>query len=115
MKTCPNCGSIIADNEPYCENCGFNPDYDMGSWNSRHRRTTKPYYHGDHIKDPDPYVFSKEIDWAFCIGAGIIALILSILLFYDSFLSWIWHNGIMVIVFGGIAVFGIFLIFLVLD
>ena len=114
MKTCPNCGSIIADNEPYCENCGFDPDYDMGSWNSGHRRTTKPYYHGDHIKDPDPYIFSKEIDWAFCIGAWVITLILLIILFSDS-LSWIWYNGIIVIVFGGIAVFGIFLLLLVID
>lgn len=32
MKTCPNCGSVLADNEPYCENCGFNPDYDGEDW-----------------------------------------------------------------------------------
>lgn len=32
MKTCPNCGSILADNEPYCENCGFNPDFDFDEW-----------------------------------------------------------------------------------
>lgn len=39
MKTCPNCGSILADNEPYCENCGFDPDFDIGSWN--YQQTTK--------------------------------------------------------------------------
>lgn len=32
MKICPNCGSVLADNEPYCENCSFNPDYDLGGW-----------------------------------------------------------------------------------
>ena len=33
MKECPECGSVIADNEPYCENCGFDPGFDSGSWN----------------------------------------------------------------------------------
>jgi ribosomal protein S27AE len=32
MKTCPECGSILADYELWCEFCGFNPDYDMGDW-----------------------------------------------------------------------------------
>ena len=32
MKTCPNCGSILGDFEPYCENCGFNPDLDFDDW-----------------------------------------------------------------------------------
>ena len=32
MKICPECGSILADFEPYCNNCGFDPDYDMGDW-----------------------------------------------------------------------------------
>ena len=32
MKECPECGSVIADNEPYCENCGFDPGFDAGSW-----------------------------------------------------------------------------------
>ena len=32
MKTCPRCGSALADNEPYCENCGFDPDYDSEDW-----------------------------------------------------------------------------------
>ena len=32
MKECPECGSVIADNEPYCENCGFDPGFDTGSW-----------------------------------------------------------------------------------
>ena len=29
---CPICGSVLADNEPYCENCGFNPDLDFDDW-----------------------------------------------------------------------------------
>lgn len=83
MKTCPSCGSILADNEPYCENCGFNPDYDMGSWNGGYRRRTKKaYYHGDHIKDTDPYVFGKEVDWiifAFAFGFLIFTIVLCVL------------------------------------
>lgn len=54
MKICPNCGSILADNEPYCENCGFDPDYDMGNWNyGGYRSSNKPYIHGEHIKSPE--------------------------------------------------------------
>lgn len=41
MKTCPNCGSILADNEPYCDNCGFDPDFDMGSWNRGSVRSSR--------------------------------------------------------------------------
>ena len=32
MKTCPNCGSVLADNEPYCENCGYDPDFAIGGY-----------------------------------------------------------------------------------
>ena len=32
MKECPECGSLLADNEPYCENCGFDPGFDAGNW-----------------------------------------------------------------------------------
>lgn len=32
MKICPECGSVLADNEPYCENCGFDPDFDFRDW-----------------------------------------------------------------------------------
>lgn len=53
MKTCPNCGSILADNEPYCENCGFDPGYDIGNWNYGSHNTSKPYIHGEHIKSPE--------------------------------------------------------------
>ena len=54
MKTCPNCGSILADNEPYCENCGFDPDFDMGNWNyGGYRSSNKQYIHGEHIKSPE--------------------------------------------------------------
>ena len=46
MKECPECGSVLADNEPYCENCGFDPGFDSGSWN-----------HGGYA--PRPYVSKK--------------------------------------------------------
>lgn len=42
MKTCPNCGSILADNDPYCDNCGFDPDFDMGSWSRSSVRSSRP-------------------------------------------------------------------------
>ena len=32
MKICPKCSSILADNEPYCENCGYDPDFDDGQY-----------------------------------------------------------------------------------
>lgn len=34
MKTCPRCGSVLADNEPYCENCGYDPDFDFGGFST---------------------------------------------------------------------------------
>ncbi|MBP3226463.1 MAG: zinc ribbon domain-containing protein [Methanobrevibacter sp.] len=81
MKTCPNCGSILADNEPYCENCGFDPDFDMGGWNHGKTRV-KPYYHGDHIKDQDNYVLGKEVDWAiFAVAMGFLIFTICIFVF----------------------------------
>ena len=80
MKTCPNCGSVLADNEPYCENCGFDPDFDFGGWNQP-KSTRKPYYHGDHIKDPDHYVLGKEADWIF-FAAAMGFLIFTIFIFF---------------------------------
>lgn len=80
MKTCPRCGSVLADNEPYCDNCGFDSDFDMGKWNGGYRRTNKkPYYHGNHIKDTDPYVLGKELDWAF-FAVAVAFLIFVILM-----------------------------------
>ena len=78
MKTCPNCESTLADNEPYCENCGFDPDFDIRGWNQG-RNTRKPYYHGDHIKKPDPYVFGKEVDWII-FAAAMAFLIFTIII-----------------------------------
>ena len=61
MKICPKCGSALADNEPYCENCSFNPDFDSGSWYYGERTySIEPYRHGDHIKEPEPYVFGEK-------------------------------------------------------
>lgn len=47
MKICPECGSILADFEPYCTNCGFDPDYDMGDWIRDSHSAKINYYHGD--------------------------------------------------------------------
>ena len=32
MKNCPKYGSILADDEPYCENRGFDSDFDFRDW-----------------------------------------------------------------------------------
>ncbi|MBE6491152.1 MAG: zinc-ribbon domain-containing protein [Methanobrevibacter sp.] len=32
MKECPNCGTMLPDDEPYCDYCGFDPDFDSGDW-----------------------------------------------------------------------------------
>ena len=90
MKTCPNCGSILADNEPYCENCGFDPDFDMGIWNNgRYNSLNKPYLHGEHIKSSQ-YVISKEVDWAFFIVAWCILLGVLFMFCIVPFLLDIW-------------------------
>ena len=37
MKICPRCGSVLADNEQYCENCGYDSDFDFGGFSSEYR------------------------------------------------------------------------------
>lgn len=32
MKICPKCGSVVGAYDVYCENCGFDPDYEDGEW-----------------------------------------------------------------------------------
>ena len=49
MKECPECGSVLADNEPYCENCGYDPDFDGGGWRSGSANTS-----------PRPYPYTKK-------------------------------------------------------
>ncbi|WP_156064569.1 zinc-ribbon domain-containing protein [Methanobrevibacter sp. YE315] len=50
MKICPSCRSVLADNEPYCENCGYDPDFDGGSWLPDNTSLKMSYYHGERIK-----------------------------------------------------------------
>lgn len=51
MKSCPNCGAMLVEDELYCENCGFDPSFDTGDWDyGGHQSSTKPYLHGEHIK-----------------------------------------------------------------
>ena len=50
MKTCPNCGSALADNEPYCENCGFDPYFDYRDWDGNSSYSGKIYVPKEHIK-----------------------------------------------------------------
>ena len=93
MKTCPNCGSILADNEPYCENCGFDPDFDMGSWNIRPQiNSRKPYYHGDHIKSSQ----NKQNDFLSIITGFIFlgTLIFIALLILNSYN---WNIGYLIL------------------
>ena len=82
MKECPECGSVLADNEPYCENCGYDPDFDGGGWrhgSAGHQKKT--YGPREPIKDPDPYVFGEVIDSAFCLGS-IILLVFATLVYF---------------------------------
>lgn len=81
MKTCPNCGSVLADNEPYCENCGFDSDYDFDTWNHGRTSSNKPYIHGEHIKDKN-YLFSEDID-AIIVILMIVGLIVFTLIIYS--------------------------------
>ncbi|MBE6499691.1 MAG: hypothetical protein E7Z80_03965 [Methanobrevibacter thaueri] len=50
MKKCPKCGSVLSDFEPYCDYCGFDPDFDMGNWKKDTTSMKMPYPHGKHIK-----------------------------------------------------------------
>ena len=70
MKKCPNCGSVLSDFEPYCDFCGFDPDYDMGDWDYSERGSlTMSYYHGERIKSS-----TNSQDDASGIIVGIIFL-----------------------------------------
>lgn len=68
MKICPNCGSVLADNEPYCDNCGFDPSFDIGG-------SSRPYIHGEHIKS------SKKSQDDDPLSAVVGLLFLGVLLF----------------------------------
>ena len=49
MKICPKCSSILADNEPYCENCGYDPAFDGGSWKSDDLSLKVSRPHGENL------------------------------------------------------------------
>ncbi|WP_298502140.1 zinc ribbon domain-containing protein [uncultured Methanobrevibacter sp.] len=95
MKICPNCGSILADNEPYCENCGFDPDYDMGNWSyGGYRSSNKPYIHGEHIKSPensDGDVLDM-LAGLFLLGAIVVAVFVSLYLHHWDIVSLVMDN-----------------------
>lgn len=77
MKTCPECGATLADNEPYCENCGFDPDFDMGSWDYGQVDYTIKYpVRSEPIKNTDPYIFGKESFSLLLIAMFVIFLLL---------------------------------------
>ena len=61
MKTCPNCGSVLADNEPYCENCGFDPDFDIAIRNPP-KITRKPNYQKNN-KNSEPSALDAIAGW----------------------------------------------------
>ena len=50
MKICPKCSSILADNEPYCENCGYDPAFDGGSWKSDDLSLKVSRPHGEYLQ-----------------------------------------------------------------
>ena len=83
MKTCPECGSILADNEPYCENCGFNPDFDVGSWNYGQTDYTRKYHaRAEPIKNTNHYMFAKESFSLLLIAMFVIFLLLFLFRLY---------------------------------
>lgn len=84
MKTCPNCGSTLADNEPYCENCGFNPGFDSGSWNYGQRKSARKFYNqGKPVKNQEPS--AGESFGTIILIIAIAALIFGIFLpFYNN-------------------------------
>ena len=99
MKECPNCGSILADFEPYCTNCGFDPDYDRGYWKKVGYSANMNYYHGDHIKDSDLNVLGNVAQWAVFSVVMIILMFMIIEFYVLPFLSNIWQNNPWVIIF----------------
>ena len=46
MATCPDCGSVIMEGDPYCEHCGAHLiwDYDDEEDDYENRRTSKPHF-----------------------------------------------------------------------
>lgn len=79
MKECPECGSVLADNEPYCENCGFDPGFDSGSWNHGSHKAM-PYSSGKPAEAPH-----SSLEDAIGCTFLIIAIIFLIIALYAYF------------------------------
>ena len=79
MKECPECGSVLADNEPYCENCGFDPGFDSGSWNQQSPKV-RPYASGKPAEIPH-----HPLEDAIGCAVLIIAIIFLIIVLYAYF------------------------------
>ena len=79
MKECPECGSVLADNEPYCENCGFDPGFDNGSWNHGSHKA-RPYASGKPAEIPH-----SDIEDAIGCTFLIISIIFLIIALYAYF------------------------------
>lgn len=95
MKICHNCGAVLADNEPYCENCSFDPSFDFDSWQCDGPASSgKPYLHGDHIKSPPK---SQNDLFDTIVGLFLLAVLILAFLAYLDMYNWdigrlIWDN-----------------------
>ena len=94
MKECPKCGSVLADIEPYCENCGFDPDFDGGSWKKSYGSARMPYVHGEHIKSPknsgDDVL--DMIAGLFLLGAIVVGVFVALDMYHWDIVSLVMSN-----------------------
>lgn len=79
MKECPECGSVLADNEPYCENCGFDPGFDAGSWGHGSSRSRSVQYAP---KKPDKNQESSLDEAIGCIFLIIMVFFLILTIYF---------------------------------
>ena len=94
MKICPNCGSVLADFEPYCTNCGFDPDFDSMRWKRGGYSSKINYYHGERIKSSSN---SQNDELDTIMGFIFLAVLVGGALLYLEMYDWnigllIWHN-----------------------
>jgi len=94
MKICPNCGSVLADFEPYCTNCGFDPDFDSERWKPGGYSSKINYYHGQRIKSSSN---SKNEDLDAIAGFIFLAVLVGCAFLYLEMYDWnigllIWSN-----------------------
>ena len=94
MKTCPNCGSVLADFEPYCTNCGFDPYFDGGRWKQGGYSSKIDHYHGERIKSSS----NSIIDFLnLIVGFLMLVVLVGGALLYLEMYDWnlgrlIWSN-----------------------